>query len=138
MQQKNRRMARMRLDLAMRPFQGSRAAKIEERALLRAVRQAVGIPMKEIAERMGVSRSVVFDMEECEEKRTISLRSLERVAEAMECRVVYGIVPRENKSLEDLAEERMWARALGVTKMTATDWQRLARWDLPKVKGEKY
>jgi hypothetical protein len=41
------------------------------------------------------------------------LRSLERMAEAMGCKVVYGVVPLNGKTLERLAEERMWKDVLG-------------------------
>jgi uncharacterized protein (UPF0261 family) len=37
------------------------------------------------------------------------------VAEAMGCKLVYGIVPRGGKKLEDLAEERLWTALLKVT-----------------------
>jgi hypothetical protein len=41
------------------------------------------------------------------------LRSLGRMAEAMGCKVVYGVVPLNGKTLEDLAEERLWRDVLG-------------------------
>jgi hypothetical protein len=36
-----------------------------------------------------------------------------RQAEAMGCMVVYGIVPKGGKTLDRLAEERLWTRVLG-------------------------
>jgi transcriptional regulator with XRE-family HTH domain len=80
------------------------------------VRQALNVPIAEIAEKMGVNRSGVFDLEAREPKNTISLRSMSRMAEAMGCKVVYGIVPNGGKKLEDLAEERLLASLLGVGK----------------------
>jgi hypothetical protein len=35
------------------------------------------------------------------------------MAEAMGCKVVYGVVPLNGKTLEELAEERMWREVLG-------------------------
>jgi transcriptional regulator with XRE-family HTH domain len=70
--------------------------------------------MAEIAEKMGVNRSVVFDIETREPKRTITLRSISRMAEAMGCKLVYGIVPKDGMNLEELAERRLWASVLGV------------------------
>jgi hypothetical protein len=35
------------------------------------------------------------------------------MAEAMGCKVVYGLVPLNGKMLEELAEERMWRDVLG-------------------------
>jgi uncharacterized protein (UPF0261 family) len=65
---------------------------------------------------MGVNRSVVFYLEAREHTNTITLRSISRMAQAMDCKVVYGIVPMGGKTLEELAEERLWAAVLGVGK----------------------
>jgi hypothetical protein len=35
------------------------------------------------------------------------------MAEAMGCSVVYGLVPLKGKTLETLAEERLWRKVLG-------------------------
>jgi uncharacterized protein (UPF0261 family) len=56
----------------------------------------------------------VFDLEAREVKNTITLRSMTRMAQAMGCKVVYSIVPSGGKTLEALAEERLWASVLGV------------------------
>ena len=115
MREKERRLARMRLDVEMRSYRHAGRAKNPTNGLLRAVRQALRVPLAEIAEKMGVNRSVIFDLEAGERKNTISLRSLSRMADAMGCKVVYGIVPKGGKKLEELAEERLWASVLGGT-----------------------
>jgi hypothetical protein len=84
--------------------------------LLRAVRRAVRIPMGEIARKMGVTRSTVFELEVREQQGMITLRSLARIAEAMGCKVVYGVVPQDGKTLEMLAEERLWRSVIGGKK----------------------
>ena len=112
MRERERRMARRKLDLELRPFRQAGKEKNPTNALLRTVRQVLRVPVAEIAEKMGVSRSAIFDMEEREPKNTITLSSLSRVAEAMGCKLVYGIVPRGGKNLEELAEERLWAEML--------------------------
>ena len=73
------------------------------------------VPVAEIAEKMGVCKSVVLDLETREPKNTITLKSMSRMAQAMGCKVVYGIVPEGGKTLEELAEKRLWASLLGVT-----------------------
>jgi hypothetical protein len=35
------------------------------------------------------------------------------MAKAMGCKLVYGIVPENGKTMEALAEERLWASVLG-------------------------
>jgi len=81
------------------------------------VRQALRIPVPEIAAKMGVNRSVVFDLEAREPKNTITLKSMSRMAEAMGCKVVYGIVPEGGKTLEELGEAKLWAELLAKRKL---------------------
>jgi hypothetical protein len=35
------------------------------------------------------------------------------MAAGLGCKVVYGVVPLKGKTLEDLAEERLWRKVLG-------------------------
>jgi transcriptional regulator with XRE-family HTH domain len=114
MRERERRLARRKLDLELRPFRQAGREKNPTNALLRTVRQVLRVPVAEIAEKMGVSRSAIFDMEEREPKNTITLSTLSRVAEAMGCKLVYGIVPRGGKNLEELAEERLWTELLKI------------------------
>jgi transcriptional regulator with XRE-family HTH domain len=77
------------------------------------MRLAVGIPAAEIADTMGFSSKMVFQMERAEQKRKISLERLERMARALGCDLVYGLVPWE-RSLEDrameLVEREIWRK----------------------------
>ena len=113
MRERERVYARKRLDLEMRSYRQAGREKNLTNGLLRAVRQTLNIPVAEIAEKMGVNRSVVFDLEAREPKNTISLKSMSRMAQAMGCKVVYGIVPNGGKKLEDLVEERYLAGLIG-------------------------
>ena len=113
MRDRERSLARKLLDAEMRPFRIAGRKKNPTDGLLRAVRQVLGIEVGEIARKMGVNRSGVFDMEAREVKSTIGMQSLTRMADAMGCMVVYGIVPKGGKTLNRLAEERLWAKVLG-------------------------
>jgi transcriptional regulator with XRE-family HTH domain len=132
MRERERKLARKRLDVEMRPYRRAGREKNPTHGLLRAVRQALRIPVAEIAAKMGVSRSVIFDLEAREPKNTINLSSMSRMARAMGCKVVYGIVPEGGKTLEELAEERLWVAVLGVGRREwmagSREQGRLAGW----------
>ena len=53
----------------------------------------------QLAARMGVSAQTVHGLERSEASATISLERLQRAAEAMECTLVYALVP--NRTLEE-------------------------------------
>ena len=108
-----RKLLRKKLDKEMRYYRLAGREQNPTSGLLRAVRQALKVPLKEVAGRLGVGEADVFEMEEREETGSITLRSLGRTAEAMGCKVVYGIVPANGKTLEAMDEERIWTSVLG-------------------------
>jgi len=61
---------------------------------IRTVREALGMSAAQIANRLNVSRAAIYKLEERESLRTVSLKQLDRAADAMECDVFYAIVPR--------------------------------------------
>ena len=77
--------------------------------------------MAEIAKRMGVCESGVFAIEATEGSSTINMKSMARMAEAMDCKVMYGIVPLGGKTFEEMAERRLWASVLGAPKPWSGD-----------------
>jgi transcriptional regulator with XRE-family HTH domain len=97
----------------MRPYRRAGLTRKPTNGLLKAVRQALRVPVAEIAGKMKVNRSLIFDLEAREVKNTITIRSISRMAQAMGCKMVYGIVPLGGKTLVELAEERLWASVLG-------------------------
>ena len=68
MRENQRTFKRRELDEELRYYRMAAKQKNATDNLLRAVRQVMGIPMKEIAQKMGVNRSVIFRMEKREEQ----------------------------------------------------------------------
>lgn len=78
---------------------------------IRAIRDALGMSGADLAKRMGVSQPRVAQMEKAEVLGDIKISTLERVADALGCDLVYALVPRSG-SLE--ADVRTQARAKAV------------------------
>jgi hypothetical protein len=84
------------------------------------MRLAAGIPAMRIANSMGFSTKMVFQTERSEQRRTITMEQLGRMARALECDLVYRLVPW-HRSLEgramELVEQELWRkRFTGVRK----------------------
>jgi predicted DNA-binding mobile mystery protein A len=69
------------------------------------VRQALGMGLTQLARKLGVNPSAVLRLEERELSGTITLATLSRAAAAMDCRLIYAIVP--NQSLQSTVERQM-------------------------------
>ena len=80
---------------------------------LRAIREALGMTSGVLAERLGVTASGARKLEQAEAVDAITLGTLRRVAEALECDLQYALVPRRS-----LCEMR-WQQALH----QAQQWQ---------------
>jgi transcriptional regulator with XRE-family HTH domain len=87
----------------MRPLRVLGKKREQTEGLLRAVRMVLGLRAGVVAERVGVNRSVLFRLEKSEKEWRINLASMSRVAAAMGCEVVYGIIPQKGTTLEQLA-----------------------------------
>ncbi len=57
-----------------------------------------------MAERLGISQPSVTHLEQSEARGTIELATLRRVAQALDCTLVYALVP--NKPLETMVRDR--------------------------------
>ena len=86
------------------------------RGWVKAIREALGMTTAQLAKRLGVSQPRVFALEKAESKGAITIESLERAAQALDCRLVYALVPRQ--SLDALIEER--ALRLAKKRLAAT------------------
>jgi predicted DNA-binding mobile mystery protein A len=61
---------------------------------LRSIRSALGITAKQVGRRLGVSQNAVSEAERAESEGRITLNTLRRTADALNCDVVYALVPR--------------------------------------------
>ncbi|MFY9647080.1 MAG: mobile mystery protein A [Terriglobales bacterium] len=105
-----KRLRIKQLDRALEPFAASKDSPRPQRGWLRAVREATGITLRQVAARLQKAPSLVAKLEKSEAEYRITLGSLRDAADALGCRLVYAIVPK-NGSIQELAEERVRAKA---------------------------
>ncbi len=80
---------------------------------LRAVREALGMSGKQFARRLGVSAPWITTLEKKELTGSVTIKTMRRAAEALDCVFVYALVPRDSladtvrKRAEILAKKRL-------------------------------
>lgn len=67
---------------------------------LRAIREALGMSTTDLARRLGMSAQGVSDLERSEAEEGIRLTSLRKVADALDCDLLYVLVPRHPGGLQ--------------------------------------
>ena len=116
MRSKDRETARRQLDKRLDTMRNAEAFMRPQRGWVKAIREALGMTTAQLAKRLGVSQPRVVGIEQAEAKGAITLDSLERAAHALDCRLVYALVPR--KPLDALIAER--ASRLATTRLNST------------------
>lgn len=77
---------------------------------IKSIRQALGMTQAELAAILGVNQKSVYHMESSEVLRKIQLDSLERAAEALDCDLVYALLPRKSLQSRYEAQAQKLAR----------------------------
>lgn len=99
-----RRRARQRLDERISGFKPEDRLRPPPKGWIRAIRDALGMTGVQLAARLGVRPQTVEALEKSEASGSIQLSTLRRAAEALDCTLVYALVP--NTSLEDAVNRR--------------------------------
>ena len=94
MAKKYQKSALEQLDTSLIRFAPLREVPPPRNGWIRAIRDALGMSGRQLGKRLGVSKMRVADMERAETAGATSLKTLRRAAEAMDCVLVYALVPK--------------------------------------------
>lgn len=104
MKKELRQRARQRLDERLSSLNPPERFVPPPKGWVRAIRDALGMTGLQLATRMKVRPQTVEAMEKSEVSGSIQLSTLRRAAEALDCTLVYALVP--NSSLEGAVKAR--------------------------------
>ena len=104
------------LDQILERFRGLENAPKPRIGWLRTVRLTLGMSMRQLGDRLGISPQAVAQLEEREAQGTVTLDSLQNAARAMDMKLVYVLLPEEG-SIESMVE----ARALQLAREYVSD-----------------
>ena len=115
MRSKDRALARKHLDNKLDSIRRSGDVQRPPKGWIKAIREALGMSAEQLANRIGVTKPRVYEIEKAEISGSITLASLERAAHALECKLIYTLVPKLplQKAVEmralDIAKKRIRA-----------------------------
>src|SRR5688572_24713293 len=96
--------ARKHLERRLAPMRNNPDLARPPRGWLCAIRDALGMTRTQLAHRLGITQPIVGRYERSELHENMTLKTLRKVGEAMDCTLVYALVP--NKPFEELLRER--------------------------------
>ena len=109
MKSEERHHARSYLDEILADWRSLPIKQSPRLGWLRAIREALGMTTTQFSTRLGVSQSRVVAMERAEQIGSLTMKNLARAAEALDCELVYALVPRH--SLQAMVDKRINQKA---------------------------
>lgn len=112
-----RQRARQRLDERLKGLNPADRFQPPPKGWIRAIRDAFGMSRSQLAARLHVRPQTVDAIEKSEANSSVQLNTLMRAANALDCTLVYALVP--NTTLEDTVKGR--ARKIAVRDLQRVD-----------------
>ena len=101
----NKKLMVEQLDRKLAKLQVLKQVEVPSKGWINAIRTTLNMSLVQLAKRVNKTSVSVKEIEEREEKRTITLKKMIEVGKALDLQFVYGFVPKES-SIEKMIEKR--------------------------------
>lgn len=107
-------LRRRQLDDQLLPLRSQQLPRRPDQGWIRTIREALGMSLRQLGERAGITKASVAQMEQREADGTITLNSIRKLAAAMEAELFYVVLPRHG--LKETVRQRAERLARRLTK----------------------
>jgi len=84
---------------------------------VKTIRTALGMTAEQLGRRLGgLSRARIVQLEKAETQDAVTLHSLRNAAAALDCELIYAIVPKKYSTLEEIVKKR--AQEVAIERIT--------------------
>lgn len=87
-----------------------------------SIRTAMKMSLRQLGNKVGITAQSIKEIEQREKSQTISLKTLNEVAKALDMKLVYGFIPKE-KNIEKIIEKRAYEIAEKIVMRTSKTMQ---------------
>jgi len=114
-----KKLIREQLDASLQRVSSLRNISPPPKGWVRAIRDALGMTARQLASRLGVAQQAVARIEKDELSGSVTIKTMRRIAESLDCVFVCGFVPRSN--LENtLRKQAQKVAAIRLSKASQT------------------
>lgn len=114
----NKKLLVEQLDRKLGKLHVLKEVEVPSKGWINAIRTTLNMSLVQLAKRLNKSSVSVKEIEEREQKRTITLKKLIEVGEALDLQFVYGFLPKES-SIEKMIDKRAKQVARDVVMRTS-------------------
>jgi len=122
MKNSNQKLYLEQIDRKIKSFKVLKKESVPPLGWINALRSALGMSLQQLGKKLGVTPPSVKEMEIREKHKTITLKTLEDVAQALDMELVYAFIPRKN-SLKEMIKLQADKVAKGVVLETDYNMQ---------------
>lgn len=132
---KNRKLIREQLQAKLTQFHSILEVQAPQKGWIRAIRDALGMSAKQLAARTGMAQQRITVVEKSEFTGAVTLKTMRRIAEGLDCVFVYGFVPKTDldSTLREKAEQIAARRLAQVSQTMGLENQALSEQEDRKV-----
>lgn len=98
-------LQRNQLSQKIEQFKGLKDVLNPPSGWIKAIRTSLGMSLGQVAKRLNTTKQSIQSFEKREKEKSITLKSLDEIANAMEMKLVYGFVPKDG-TLDLLIEKK--------------------------------
>jgi predicted DNA-binding mobile mystery protein A len=111
---KKKKLIREQVDASLSQFSSLYNTNIPRKGWIRAIRDALGMSARQLAERLGIAQQAVARIEKDEIDGSVTIKTMRRIAEQLDCQFVYGFVSKT--SLKETIQTR--AKQVATKRLT--------------------
>lgn len=118
-----RKLTARQIDKQIKPFKNF---IVPSEGWIRTIRKALGINTRQLGEKTGVSGERIVRIEADELENKLTMATLQKMAEAMNCKFVYAFIPDDNldKIIERAARDKAKAQMDRISHSMALEDQK--------------
>lgn len=119
MPNRKQRLMLEQVNKSLAAFQQAGQTPVPSEGWVRTIRKAINMNLGQLARRLNKKPPSINDFEKREQEGTITLKSLQEIAEALDMKLVYAIVPKEG-NLESIVLKAAHTKATEIIERTST------------------
>ena len=111
----DKKVIRDQLDKKLASLKKFSSSEVPSQGWIKTIREALGLSADQLGKKVGIDQSRISRLETAEKDGSLKLSSLQKIARGLNMQFVYGFVPIDKSTLEQLVTQQ--ARQLALKRL---------------------
>lgn len=119
MKDKKKRLILEQMSTKLALYPPVKANQVQPTGWINSIRTSLGMSLAQLGKRAGMTAQGIKALEQREKQKSVTLQSLEEIANAMDMQFVYALIPK-NGTLQQMVEQKAEEKAKEIVNRTHT------------------